>query len=190
MLTDAQRRQVLLANEKADKLLRSPFLQTDSIGVRMSWDRDRPEIESSVTEPDESAIDAFILTARFFCQDRPDAISIRRLAEDVYVQPGIPADLADRFGRSRAAFKAFLDAPTGTTTHGRSWKNGEVLDIGLYGEYAHVDAEKRAILDAWGEVQVVGSLMRFWFLNALVELAHMVGAVRVINEQLLASDAA
>ena len=187
MLTDAQREQLLLANDKADKLLRQPFLRVESIGVRMSWHRDRPVLESSVDEPSETEIDAFVLTARFFCQDR-DGISFRRLDEDVYTRPGIPRDLAGLYRLSRDGFNAFLSSPTGTSVDGRAWTSGEVLDIGLYGDLAHVNADKRAVLKAWGQMQAGGHLMRFWFLNALVELASMVRFVRAINEQLLAAD--
>jgi hypothetical protein len=128
VLTDDHRRRLALFNEKAAKLLRSPLANTESVSIKLTWDRDQPGVvEHEMEGADEAAIDAFVLTARFFFQDR-DGISFRRMAE-IYDGPSVPASLADRYRDCRAKLNAYLDLPPGMVANAKALTQGDILDV-------------------------------------------------------------
>src|SRR5262245_57956512 len=100
---------LILFNEKAERLARSSFLkQLDEtpLSLTLTFGVDDPEISS--TAPGEDPVDAFVLTLRFFLQDKEPS-SFRRLA-DVYETLPIPEALRKRFRTTRRNLNAFLDS--------------------------------------------------------------------------------
>jgi hypothetical protein len=110
---------------------------------------------------DEAAIDAFVLTARFFFQDR-DGISFRRMAE-IYDGPSVPASLADRYRDCRAKLNAYLDLPPGMVANAKAVTQGDIRDVLLYGQVAAVSVGHvpRPTLDGSPSVEVP-QVTDFW----------------------------
>ncbi|MBI3413013.1 MAG: hypothetical protein HY051_02965 [Candidatus Aenigmarchaeota archaeon] len=98
-----------LFNEKAKKLEGLSFtkmLAEQKTGVTLSGKQGHPlTIERS--GPGDEAIDAFVLTLRFFVQDN-ESISLRNFA---HLYAGLPVDqeLIDNFNAARDALNSFLD---------------------------------------------------------------------------------
>jgi hypothetical protein len=62
-------------NEKVEKLRRSEFLQAESFNLKLIGEQGK-EPTYEWNGPNETAIDAFVLTLRLFFQDK-DGISVR-----------------------------------------------------------------------------------------------------------------
>jgi hypothetical protein len=181
-------RRLELFNEKADKLMRSRFKQTmfdQQTGVKISWTAETNEVTTTTTGPDEDSVDAFILTLRFFLQDR-DGISFRRLSE-IYDAHSVPAGLREEFHTVRDAVNDRLDGqPTlGFNVNGESLTRRRILDVVLYGGLSHAIAAKRTTCDSWRAIPMLFALIENEFLATMAEIFNCILWVQHLNNQLL-----
>lgn len=116
-----------LFNEKAEKLMRLSFIQAmmaPDTGVTISWrlvENGHYAQRYERRGPGEEAIDAFVLTFRFFIQDN-ELSSFRMMSEHYTVAP-IQDELRDEFARVRREMNGFLDSPSSINMN----YNGEVF---------------------------------------------------------------
>jgi hypothetical protein len=188
-ITDDERRRLRLFNEKANDLEGYGFVKTlydQETGVMMSGDARGMEVV--MIGPDDEALDAFLLTARLFYQDR-DRISIETLAE-IYGREGITQDLSDEFERVRKALNERLDSHPAIRfeIHGVSITRRRIFEVFLYGWRGHVNPDKQRVYEEWRE----GPFFPFMsneFVVTVGEYFNCVRAVRDINRRLLEATA-
>lgn len=136
-----------LFNEKADRLEARSFTnKIANSGVTLSGSLGQPA-QAFRHGPDEEAIDAFVLTMRFFVQDN-ETISFRNMA-DVYSVLPVTKELTDKFNDARSKTNAGLDSATPISLNGTTLTSRVVFDTFLYGGLAHANAGKKATFDSW-----------------------------------------
>jgi hypothetical protein len=182
-------RRLELFNEKTDKLMRSRFKQTmfdQQTGVTISWTAETNEVTTTTKGPEEDSVDAFVLTLRFFLQDR-DGISFRSLTE-IYDAEDVPADLRDEFHKVRDAVNGRLDGqPTlAFNVNGEVLTRRRILDVFLYGGLSHVEATKQKTYDSWRGIPMFFALIENEFMATMAEIFNCILWVQHLNNQLLA----
>jgi hypothetical protein len=136
-----------LFNQHADRLLRLSFFEkTRGGGAILDWNRGGGW-EQVFVGPDEEAFEAFMLTLRLFMQDN-DRISLRKLRKALEGDPGA-AGLLTEVSEHCAALNEFLDMNTEMgITEGELLTFREILNIFVYGGYAHLDPKYRPTYEA------------------------------------------
>lgn len=183
MITSDQQRRLRLFNEKADKLLRLPLLRADTVSLKIEWDAESNEVRHVLGGVTEADVDAFVLTARLFVQDR-DGISFRSLVE-IYDDPDVSEPVADRFRDARAKWLAYLDVQPGMAVNLKTLTIGDIFDVLFYGDLAHVDENKRAEYDVWRSFPAFAALATWHLIGFLAEVASFVAYFRGLNGELL-----
>lgn len=160
-------------NEKVNRLRRSGFaryMSTQDTGVTISG-KAGEEIRSEIRGPDEDAMDAMVLTLRFFIQDN-ETISLHRMAELYSALPGA-SQAKEYFLDARLKINAHLEAVTqptlvyqrrspksGKLVHKQTLTNRKILWLAIYGGKAHLN---------WGEAGIFRGLHSSEVSSALVD---------------------
>jgi len=169
-----------LFDEKAAKLERSTFakhVQTSPIGFSVIQ---RPGyVDVYVQGPDEEAVEAFVLTLRFFVQDN-EPTSFRNM-DSLYDELAIPQELIKQLHEGRTAINGFLDRTSHMIVRGKEFSNREVLEVFLWGGLAHANPMKKKTFDAWAADNHLFPLMQMTFNDVLVELLQFIFWVRDHN---------
>ena len=140
-----------LFNEKATKLSESAFNKFLKANERISVTFAHGDVIKEY--PDQTAIDALVLTLRLFCQDN-EQISIRNISE-VYRRLPISPNLKHSFESVRLQLNNFLERTSNFTERKSEnectfpYTNRMILEIFLYGDLAHTTPEKRIIYKKW-----------------------------------------
>lgn len=134
----------------------------------------------------EDAVDAFVLNVRLLVQDQ-DGFSIRRLAEDVYDQDSVPADMRSRFAEQRRKWREHVELPSVCKHFGedRNFTNGELFKVLMYGGLVHANRDKVDLFYALTNQGAYSSLVCASFLVSLRMFLDVVRAIRDINAELL-----
>jgi len=127
-------------------------------------------VRLSAIGPSEEAVDAFVLTLRFFLQNN-ESISIRNLAELLQRLP-LDSEVHDRVVEMRTAFNSALDRPCGIKIDADHPSNREVLEIFVYGGLAHANPRKRAVFEDWSKQPIIMGMMTQVFFSNLVRVLH------------------
>ena len=184
-LPDEAVRALWLFNEKAEKLLSNSFsqwvLENKSTFNLHFAQGEAPQIALEI--PDGDAVDAFVLTVRFFCQDN-EVISLRNIAT-VYDDDGIPDDVRDRFRDAREKHNRFLDSPSTVEIDGEMITNRKLWETFLYGELAHANPEKKELYDYWMTLGIIASVLRYRFCTVLTEWLRVTDYIRHLNLEVL-----
>lgn len=183
MVTDDQRRRILLFNEKADELLSQPLLHAGVVGLRIELDAEGQTMTDELYGPTSYDVKAFVLTARFFVQDG-DGISFRKLAE-IYEDPVIPPSIADRHRDAREKWLAYLAWQPGMEANLKTLTIGDIFDVLFYGDLAHMNPTKRAEYEEWRKAPAFAALATYHLIGFLTELADFVRFYRALNIELL-----
>lgn len=163
---------VELFRQKFGKLRRSTVwlaIQANQIRFSLSAEVGEP-IRLTVEGPSEEAVDAFVLTLRFFLQNN-ESISISRLValiEGLQLEP----DLRTRVEEMRTAFNAALDRPCGIRVDSVHPSNRDVLEIFVYGGLAHANQRKRAVFEEWSNQPIVFGVLSQVFYATMVKVLH------------------
>jgi hypothetical protein len=145
-----------LFNEKADKLFRLGFVKTvfeTNTGVTISGnltDEGNWQVTSSRKDPNEEAIDAFVLTFRYFIQDN-ERSSLRNLSKHYETAP-IDEESKKQFKKIRKEINDFLDKPGDILFKFNNQKltRRKILDTFIYGGLSHSnDKGEKALYDSW-----------------------------------------
>jgi len=162
-----------LFRQKFAKLVRSTVwgaIRENEIQFSVSANVGEP-VRLSATGPSEEAVDAFVLTLRFFLQDN-ESISIRNLAELLHRLP-LDSEMRDRVVEMRIAFNSALDRPCGIKIDAEHPSNREVLEIFVYGGLAHANPQKRAVFENWSMQPIIMGMMTHVFFSNLVKVLHL-----------------
>ncbi len=187
-----------LFNEKADKLRILSFvrsLETDNSGVQVTF---HPEggVSASRYGPDNEAVDAFVLTFRFFVQDNEPS-SIRNTANRyrrLYQASLIPAELLGNFEDARNKLLNYLASNTplvlgsqDTNVRPRAITYQEVFDVFMWGGLAHANRQQKEQFDDWskGSLQHFFPMLEDFFIGVLREYLRVIWYMRGQNARVL-----
>lgn len=180
-----------LFNEKADKLSRLSFLDKirhpDS-GITISWERvseDSFNIKQERRGPEEEAIDAFVLTFRYFIQDN-EQTSFRKMERHYLNAPLDPA-LQQKCVQLRKEVNEYLDGETNISFNSEQLTRRRILDVFLYGGLSHANDEKRRLWKTWMNDKFVAVMFENEFLTVLSNIHIGIDMIRKMNEDALQS---
>lgn len=174
-----------LFDEKFEKLKRSEVWNAIEQGeIRFSISAEVGEPVLLTAEgPGEMALDAFVLTLRFFLQNR-EPISISNLCELIEELP-IPEETKERVSTFRAAFNEAMDRPCPIELDGQRPTHRDVLMVFLYGSLAHANNPKRRkTFKAWASHAISLGAMTQAFYLSLLQVANMVAFLNNILQEI------
>ena len=175
-----------LFNEKAKRLLNSRFveyiLKTKKISFEVSVERGK-KVETSKTLPDQDAIDAFVLTFRYFIQDNEEC-SFGNLAK-TYSKPFIPLEMRKEYSEARKRLNEYLDFPASLKFGDEPLSRRRVLDIFVYGGLAHVNPNKKEVFDKWIENPIVRGFFEAEFASILFNALRIIQYVAGLNSRVI-----
>jgi len=171
-----------LFNEKAEKLLASEFVkyirEKKRLSVTISARRGE-EVKTERILPDQNAIDAFVLTFRFFIQKREKS-SFRHLSK-TYEKLPTSQELKNKFLEARRTLNSFLDQGISITIGNETPSRRRLLNIFIYGGLAHADPEKKKIFDEWRKIPMVYHFVEAEFCSILEKVLRVILYVSDIN---------
>lgn len=172
-----------LFNEKVDKLIDSRFIKhIQEKGLNVSFNVSASAgVKIDDTIPDQEAIDAFVLTIRFFIQDN-ESSSLRNMAK-LYDRISLPLDLKDNFNSAKEKLNKFLDEQSAINIRlkDKSLTNREIFDTFIYGGLAHADKAKKSNFDAWMQHEDLAKLITAIFSSILKDFLYCIAYIRKVN---------
>jgi hypothetical protein len=172
-----------LFNEKADKLEGLSFTKSlSSSGLTISGKLGEP-IQVQRHGPSAEAIDAFVLTMRFFVQDNEPS-SFRNMA-DIYAGLQVDQDLVDKFNDARTKTNTALDKPSLIKLNNTELTYRAIYEVFLWGGLAHANRKKKAVYDSWVLDPILFPLLQNEFVYALGIILNMIFFTRALNKTAL-----
>ncbi len=188
-----------LFSEKAEKLRALSFvrsLETDNSGFQVTF---HPEggVSASRYGPNNEAVEAFVLTFRFFVQNNEPS-SIRNTVNRyrrLHQESLIPTDLLDNFEDARNKLLNYLASNTplvigsqDTSVKPRAITYQEVFDVFMWGGLAHANRRRKEQFDDWskGSMQHFFPLLENFFIGVLREYLRVIWYMRGQNKKVLA----
>src|SRR5438477_4715519 len=176
---------IQLFNDKANKLESLEFVRAvraNKFGYTISGSADGSyKIERH--GPSNEAVDAFVLTYRFFVQDN-ESISIRRLGA---LYESLPIDSPWKQGaqNTRQKLNEFLDGPTPIIVANHRITQRELHDTFLYGDLAHSNEQKAAQLADWAKRDGLIPILQAEFIWILADVSGAIAWFRSANTEVL-----
>jgi hypothetical protein len=176
---------LILLIEKANKLRASRFVaQMLDTGGSLHWSWKQGEAHKfDWAGPEDEALEAFILTFRFFIQnnERTSFGSLEKISDD----PAVSTYWKQEYNRVRATLNQHLDEPTDPMTV--CWQNHiitrrEVMDVFIYGGLAHATREKRQAFEDWRTNSGVFPMFQYEFMNILMEILMTIRYLAYLSE--------
>lgn len=178
-----------LFNEKSEKLVKLSFIPTTNKGTSASlkskevsksgrtltWERAGPSFE---------AIEAFILTFRFFIQDN-EICSLRNMAK-FYDENCKNKILQKNFHQARNAINNFLDSgpQMGITFLNETLSYRRIMDIFIYGEMSHATKLKKELFKKWMD-SPLAPFIENSFVSVLAVMYKYIIVIKGINSQVI-----
>ena len=162
-----------LFNEKAEKLGSSrytAYVLNNPVGFKGSDEDGFQSLQAMV--PDGEAVDAFVLTMRFFVQDN-EPTSIRNM-EQLYSGLPVSERLVRQAKEARAALNAELDKPSLISVNGWTPTAREIFQVFFWGELAHSNDSYKKQHDEWRKSPVGYPMMQAMFHDTLMVLLDCV----------------
>jgi len=175
-----------LFNEKAERLSNSRFMQYILCKGRISFRIDAKRGEEVRTEkivPDQEAIDAFVLTFRYFIQDN-ERCSFGNLAK-TYEKPSVPEELRTEYLKARKLLNDYLDAQASIKIGEEALTRRRILDVFVYGGLAHAQPKKKEVFDAWTRDPFTTGFLEVHLASILVDVLRVIRYVAGLNEKLI-----
>lgn len=177
-------------NEKAEKLARLNFLKQighpDS-GVSISFENlntDAPAVSQERRGPDEDAIDAFVLTFRFFIQDNEHS-SFRNM-EKHYLAAPIDPSLQAEFVKLRKEVNDYLDSKVNINYNNEDLTRRRIMDVFVYGGLSHgSDEAKRRLHKKWISDPIMSGWIENEFLITMRNIHNAIALMKTLNEKAL-----
>ncbi len=170
-----------LFNEKSEKLKRCSFtclaFEHES-GVSFSA-KIGEAIKIERKGPDEEAIDAFILTFRFFIQDN-EKTSFRNL-DKIYNELSIPQLQKDLFSNARKELNTYLDSPSLFNINNETLSNRHILEVFIYGGLSHASEIKKKIFDFWMSNPFLSAHLQNEFVFILANVLNVIMYIQNLN---------
>lgn len=175
-----------LFNEKGTRLLNAPFSKyiLEQKPVSVNIEANKGDVVSVTTKgPGSYDIDSFLLTFRFFIQNN-ERCSFGNISE-VYNILEIPLEYKNRYEVARNDLNKYLDSETSTVINGESLTRRKILDVFMYGGYAHATLEKKNLYDEWMKLDVVRDVLHFRFINTLANVLYIIRFVANLNREVI-----
>lgn len=129
--------------------------------------------------PSADAMKAFVLAFRLFIQEK-DGLSFRRMAQ-LYPNLPVSASLVAEAGKITQQVNAFLQGPSPFVILGESIDRHTLLSVWLYGRLAHVNKDKREVLQRWQVDEDIAPLFQHEFESIIVGLTQAVFWMRQVH---------
>lgn len=174
-------------NEKATKLENCSF--TDMVfnqdtGFTISFKNDeQPLIKIQRRGPSDEAIDAFVLTFRFFIQDNEKS-SFRNMAA-IYEQLPILEERKEEFKMARKCFNDFLDSNSFLHIDGQLLTYRHILDTFVYGSLSHANERKKKEYDLWMLNPFSNQIVTNEFVVTLARVFDVIFYIRNLNNEVI-----
>jgi len=134
--------------------------------------------------PDRDAIEAFILTFRFFIQNN-EGCSFGNIGE-TYNALDIPQELKDKYNEARNHLNDYLDTEMPSIViNGEKITRRRLLDVFVYGGLAHANPEKKELFDAWMRIPFLSEYLQMSFVSILIDVVRVINYVYGVNEDVL-----
>jgi hypothetical protein len=178
-----------LFNEKAEKLARLSFigkLGQANAGVTITFKHpkgDTPTVTQERRGPDEEAIDAFVLTFRYFIQDN-EQTSFRNMEQHYRAAP-LDSELQKQFVDLRKEINEYLDEKLNINYNNEELTRRRVMDVCVYGGFSHANEDKRRLYKTWMSDRFIGKLIEHEFVSTLGNIHHAIAIIKNLNEQAL-----
>jgi len=179
-----------LFNEKVEKLVRLSFVETIfkyNSGVSIKISKREDGLYNLVQErrgPLEEAIDAFVLTIRFFIQDN-EPISLRRLAKTYEIAP-IKKKLKAKFILLKNQINEYLDSNSfiviNINNKEEMLTHRKIFDTIIYGGLSHANKKKKIEYDIWMKTPPLKAIIENDFVYSLDILYEDIKSIRDLNK--------
>ena len=142
------------------------------------------EEELKYVGPDEEAVSAFLLTLRFFIQDR-DRMSFQYLDENVCNDPDLSAEWKQIIKGARVQLHQYLDISVEPIiVYEQPPTIDEIVKTFIYGNYAHTyRKEYRERYKKWRQNKIMFSSYSMSFHLALLSMLSLIMYISAITEQ-------
>ena len=170
-----------LFDAKAEEFLSSRFFNETRGGGAIAEKVSGSEWESIFVGPHEESTKALVLTLRLFKQ-KNDRISLAKM-EELYGSLALSAQVTDEFASRCSELDTFLDSSSGLAIEeGRPMTYLEIMDLFLYGAYAHVNPDKRQVYE---DIRTTPFFVHFQnrFGQAVTAYGRCVWALRQVNQR-------
>lgn len=171
-----------LFNEKVDRLLSlSFFAKAMDSGAIVEFTRSAGW-DSVFVGPDEESVEALVLTLRLFIQDN-ESISLRNMRSlyAAHLPEALRIDFVDHCTR----FNESLDSDSMLSIEeGRQLTHRDILEIFVYGAYAHTNPERRRIFQDL-RATAFFPLFQQTLVATIVVFGRCLRSLRKINETAL-----
>jgi hypothetical protein len=135
-----------LFNEKVARLASLSFFEKARGGGAIVEFRRDAGWDSLFVGPDKESIEALVLTLHLFMQNN-DRLSLQNM-RNLYVSLPVSPELVDDFSLQCDQLNRFLDSATNLSIEeGCQLTHRDILEIFVYGSYAHVNARHRTIFE-------------------------------------------
>ena len=141
------------------------------------------EIRTEKTVPDQEAVDAFVLTFRYFIQDN-ERCSFGNLAR-IYEKPSVPEELRTEYLKTRKLLNDYLDAQASIKIGEEALTRRRILDVFVYGDLAHAQPKKKEVFDAWTRDPFSTGFLEVHFASILVDVLRVIRYVAELNEKVI-----
>ncbi len=180
---------LIIFNKHTDHLLK-PLLVREgkerNVGFVMTWtrdDRSGPFIHiREVRKHSTEAIESAVLNLRFFIQNN-ESTSLRKMV-DLYDKMPIDNTLKLEFKKLRTVLNIIL-SDFALTFENQNTTKGEILDVMMFGEYAHHNRTKLQRLKDWMSDDFNRDLVSSQFEILLHELIPIIASIKEVNEKVL-----
>lgn len=180
-----------LFNEKAEKLKRLSFLDqirhSDS-GITISMQRVDEKsfnVQQERRRPAEEAIDAFVLTFRYFIQDN-EVTSFRKMQQH-YDEAPIDPSLKQKFTQLRKEVNEYLDGETNINSDGEVLTRRKIMYTFVYGGLSHANEEKRRLWKTWMGNPFAAVMYEHEFAVVLSDIHVAIEMIKRMNDEALKS---
>ena len=180
---------IRLFNEKAEKLARLSFIEKlahPDAGVSIKFvnhEGGGATVTQERRGPDEEAIDAFVLTFRYFIQDN-EQTSFRNMEQHYLAAPIDPA-LQKQFVDLRADINKYLDTKLNINYNNEDLTRRRVMDVCVYGGFSHANEDKRRLFKTWMSDPFVGKWIENEFVVTLGNIHNAIAFIKTLNDQAL-----
>jgi hypothetical protein len=178
-----------LFDEKAEKLSRLSFMEKmrhpDS-GVTIKIENLKnggSTVSQERRGPEEEAIDAFVLTFRYFIQDN-ETTSFRNM-EQHYLAAPVDAALKEEFKKLRREINEYLDEPVGINYNNEDLTRRRIMDVFVYGGFSHANEEKRRLYKTWMSDPFMASFIENLFLQTIADIHNAIVLIKNLNDKAL-----
>ena len=178
-------RSLRLFNEKAEKLAFNRF--TNSVLDQESGVTIRASMGEPLTVqrrgPDYESIELFVLTLRFFMQDK-DGCSLRCMVP-IYEAALVSDELKNAFFEARQTLNDYLESETMFTIDDKRLTHRDILETFVYGDIAHANPGKRDRYDAWMSHDGLPELLRNDLVVVLATFMRTIAYIHDLNAKVI-----